>query len=144
MQSLLTEENRRLKILIIDDDDINNFLCVSVFEDLKIATEIQVVENGEDGLNKLLDPSNENPDLVIFDHHMPVMDGAEMVSYLYGCGFIENSKTVFCLISTNIQQKDIDFFTGKGVQEFCAKPLTHQALLEVYNKNWSDKLLAGM
>lgn len=144
MKSLLTEENRRLKVLIIDDDEINNFVCVSILEDLKIATEIKVIENGEEGLNYLLDPLNEIPDLVIFDHHMPVMDGTEMVSQLHDCGFIKNSKTVFVFISTNIRQKDIDFFKEKGIQEFCPKPLTDQALLEVYNRNWTDRMVMGV
>ena len=74
------EENRRLKVLIIDDDNINNIVCVGILEDLQIATEIKVIENGEEGLNYLLDPLEEIPDLVIFDNKMPIMDGAEMVS----------------------------------------------------------------
>ena len=95
MESLLPEKDIRLKVLIIDDDNINNFLCVSILEELQITKEVQVVENGEDGLNKLLDPLEEIPDLVIFDHKMPVMDGAEMVEQLHDCGFFKNNKNIF-------------------------------------------------
>lgn len=67
------------KILVVEDDQLVR-KCMSTFLERKGFTIIEA-ENGEVGL-KLLD--REQPDLLLLDLRMPVMDGIEVLKHLSG------------------------------------------------------------
>src|SRR5687767_13817888 len=95
------------KILLVDDDKINNYLNETLLEDLHIADTISIEMNGELALKHLQDNCDLKlsnylcPQLVILDHYMPVMDGLELMEALKRINFIDRHKVVFILLGVN-------------------------------------------
>ena len=71
------------KILLVDDDPINNFLNEKILRDLSIAQEIKVLTNGKLAFDYILNycnsPEKNGPALIILYHHIPFMDGLELM-----------------------------------------------------------------
>lgn len=130
------------KILLIDDDDVTNFINKDLLEGLNIAKEVQVIEDGEKAFQYLLQCAGDNyktcPELVIFDHQMPNMDGRELIEALHNIGFIESSGSIFMYLNVNASQKDVDVLKELGINEFTTKPLSEERVMDVYNKYWQE------
>jgi len=68
------EKIRGARVLLVEDNDINQQLAVDLLEDEGLN--IIVAENGQIGVEKVQKSVNEDPfDLVLMDLQMPVMDG---------------------------------------------------------------------
>ncbi|MDP2741279.1 MAG: response regulator [bacterium] len=61
------------KILIVEDNKDYSFILKTSFEKENFSTVI--AQNGEEGLSLI---EKENPDLILLDLQMPIMDGWEM------------------------------------------------------------------
>lgn len=129
------------RILLIDDDNVTNFINKDLLEGLNIAREIHVVEDGEKAFDYLINCgerySQDCPDLVIFDHQMPNMDGKELIEALNKLNFFKEHKAVFMFLEVNSFPKDVEALKDLGVQEFTSKPLSQEKIMDVYNKYWS-------
>lgn len=68
-------------ILIVDDDDIYIYIAKKSVKDACPKAEVFVCKNGEEALNKL--PSL-NPDVLLLDINMPVMNGWGLLDKLMG------------------------------------------------------------
>jgi CheY-like chemotaxis protein len=132
------------KILLVDDDTINNHINEALLKDLGIAEAITVKTNGESALDHLLFHCEVKleasicPELVIFDHHMPVMDGMEMMQALNERGFLNEQRIVYMLLGVNSTAQNIEEFTKLGVQEYTTKPLSEQTVMDTYNKYFAN------
>lgn len=127
-------------ILIIDDDEISNFLMVEILQKLSITKNYKFLNNGKEGLDYIIKSfSNINqkiipPDLIFLDYRMPVMDGKEFIENL-------NKKNLqyfhwfnIILISTSIRNKDKEYFQNLGVKGFLEKPITEEKILDVITR----------
>jgi CheY-like chemotaxis protein len=126
-----------IQILLVDDDQTNNYLNRSLLEGLGIADQIVVLDNGRQALEYLLaaEVSPESlPQLVIIDHFMPVMDGLELMQALNRTGFIKRHEIVFLLLAIHTSPEDLAAFEKLGVQEYTPKPLSPQVVLSAYQK----------
>ena len=65
------ESTDKLKILIVDDSELNRELLAGMLED---EYEIYQVENGKKAID-ILEENREQFKLVLLDINMPVMDG---------------------------------------------------------------------
>lgn len=66
-------------VLLVDDDITTNFLNESLIEEMDIAKQIMVAQNGKEALELIERYFNEEsscPQLILLDINMPVMDGA--------------------------------------------------------------------
>jgi CheY-like chemotaxis protein len=79
----------RLKhILLVDDDEINNFVIEDILRDLNLSETITTSVNGDVALSfireQLETPHNgvHLPELILLDINMPVMDGLTFVGKL--------------------------------------------------------------
>ncbi len=77
------------------------------------------------------------PELIIFDHHMPIMDGMEFIKALNDIGFVNREEVVFILLAIDSKKEDIEEFQRLGVQEFTYKPLSEKTVLDAYHKNFA-------
>ncbi|MDQ3289670.1 MAG: response regulator [Bacteroidota bacterium] len=128
------------QILLVDDDPTNNYLNHRLLSNLHIAEEIIVLTNGKLALDYILvncsSPEKPCPALVILDHHMPVMDGLELMKALNQDGILKHSEIVFLLLAVHTRPAEIEAFTQLGVQEFTPKPLSKERIMEAYAKYW--------
>jgi CheY-like chemotaxis protein len=128
------------KILLVDDDRANNYINEQLLKNLHIAESIHVETNGEKALAHLLTNCETHaahgicPELVILDHHMPVMDGLELMHILNERGFIDKHAIVFILLGINSTKEHIAEFQKLGIQEYTQKPLSEQKVMDAYHK----------
>ena len=116
---------KRAQILLIDDD-------ISITHTLRERLEmcdyaVITACNGQQGLKKALD---HQPDIVLLDSDMPVMDGREMLERLR-----ENPRgrdiRVIMVTAANLIQ-DIDHADKCGVDDYILKPFkTHELILKI-------------
>jgi CheY-like chemotaxis protein len=117
-------------ILLIDDDNINNFINERLLRKLQISKAIKTALNGEEGL-KYIDQHcaiHEGccPELVFLDINMPVMDGFEFIKKFQKLNFINKEKMTVAILTTSKNQKDIEAMKGLGSYRFLNKPLTEE------------------
>ena len=118
--------NRTCKVLIVDDNEDNRILLAQYLEPLGFT--IQEAANGQAGLAIA---QEFQPDVVLADLLMPLMDGREMIERLRQDPQFE--KTVILMISANSQL--IVDSANIQCEGFLAKPIDLEQLLELLEKH---------
>lgn len=113
------------KVLIVEDD---NFVAeVYSTKLLEMGHEVQIAQNGEEGLSLI---EKGKPDLILLDIIMPVMGGIEMLEELKKN---PDRKDIPVILLTNVGEKDsIQKVRGMGVQDYLIK--SHFTPAEVIEK----------
>lgn len=111
-------------ILIVDDRWENRSILLNLLAPL--GFNIIEAENGQDGLTKL---QLANPDLVIADLEMPVMDGFEFLHQLRSAVDSKSLKVIVssAFVSLANQQRSLDC----GSDHFLPKPVDAQVLFRL-------------
>ncbi|WP_417503509.1 diguanylate cyclase [Marinomonas gallaica] len=113
-------KNTQTKVLVVDDSSVSrNIICNLL---TKAKFEVESVNDGLEALQKL----KENPDikLVISDHHMPNMDGCELVKALREQPCYQN--LVFIGVSSEGDGLMSAKFIKGGANDFLKKPFHHE------------------
>lgn len=114
--------NRMKKILLIDDNvDVRE----NTAEILELAQfEVITAENGKEGVMLAI---KENPDIIICDIMMPVLDGHGVLHLLS-----KNEQTSgipFIFLSAKAERSDVRKGMGMGADDYLIKPFDDQELL---------------
>ncbi len=102
------------KVLIVEDDPLmfRMYQRVFTFE----GFEIQMAENGQDGLDKLRD---FHPDIMLIDMMMPVMNGGEMLDKVKSD---PATKDIPVIMLTNLAEpKAAEDMLAKGAAQYVVK-----------------------
>lgn len=113
----------RLKILVVDDRWENRSVIVNLLNPLGFI--LFEAENGQEGLDKI---AEVEPNLVITDIAMPIMDGHEMVKNLRKLPAFANLSVI--VSSASVFQSDMQKSIDVGANEFLPKPIQADSLLE--------------
>lgn len=114
-------------LLVIDDHKENR----AVFQSLLAQLDLEIVEatHGEDGLRQL---QACQPDAIILDLAMPVMDGFEFLQHLRNDPTWKAYQSTPVIVSSaSVGQSDQQMALDKGGDAFLAKPVDAQALFLV-------------
>jgi len=124
-----------LKFIIIDDDNINNFLVKKILGSLSPDALAESFSDPEDALDHLLSLETDDfADLVIFlDLNMPVLNGWDVLDKLtahFG-GKLPANAVLYIVSSSNIQEdinrsKEYEMVTG-----YISKPLKTDAIQKI-------------
>jgi CheY-like chemotaxis protein len=130
------------RILLIDDDDVNNFINTRLLKKLSVSDDIKISTNGEEGLkylHYLIDHSAELPDLILLDINMPVMDGFEFLQRFTEID-LDQKRPVVVMLTTSSNEKDINQIGRYSqVAGFLNKPLTEDKIRSVLADHFVDK-----
>ena len=121
-------------ILLVDDDDTTNFLNESLIEEMKVANQIMVANNGKEGLDQLESYFREHgssPQLIFLDINMPVMDGFEFLENFQQLDEAHKASVKIIMLTTSSSPVDIQKIKNLGVNEFLSKPLTEEMLMRI-------------
>ncbi len=116
-------------VLVVDDDNICNFLTVKALKKANIKGDIDVVLNGLEAINRLKE-NNTFPDLILLDINMPVMDGIDFLRQYKSEGF--EGKTKIAMYTSSI--REIDKFKAleyEDVFDFIHKPISQEKLINL-------------
>lgn len=119
----LKKKTEHTKILIVDDEPN----IVQTLQDRLEMNEYEVVTacNGQEGLEQAI---QEQPDVILLDVIMPVMDGHEMLEALRkqpGCDDIS-----VIMLTARSQTQDIARANSCGIEDYIVKPFDLSELLE--------------
>ncbi len=115
-----------ISVLIIDDQRAMRSIVRQLLSQIGIH-DVQESRNGEKALNRLNDPSNEDPDVIICDLHMDKMDGLEF------CNLVRRDKEhdIPIIILTGDSDKFLHEVSKQvGAVEVVMKPVSAPELLE--------------
>lgn len=122
-------EGQQRKILVIDDRWENRSVIVNMLEPL--GFKLVEADNGKEGI---LQASIEQPDLIISDIAMPILDGYEMVRTLreHSESNINNIPVIISSASVFASDKDKSF--DAGANAFLPKPVKAENLLQTIQR----------
>lgn len=74
----LTSQNLNISVLFVEDDEMNLMLFERIISPM--VNKLHLASNGQQALQMYYD---YQPDLVITDLEMPIMNGAELIKHIY-------------------------------------------------------------
>jgi CheY-like chemotaxis protein len=116
-------------ILLVEDDRVDVLSVKRAFNELKIANPLQVVGNGEAGLEWLRDGANPRPCLILLDLNMPRMNGLEFLKQMKSDEELKRIP-VIVLTSSKGEQELLETYEH-GVVGYIVKPANYLQLVEV-------------
>lgn len=118
-----------LKILVIDDNDMNLQLAEAMFKKWNVI--IDTADNGQDGLRL---HGEKSYDFILLDLQMPVMDGYQVAQEIIKAETDFADKTPIIALTASVQKEVKEKVKSIGMIDFLSKPFTHEDLLEVIFK----------
>ena len=136
MQSVSRADGKRIvdyvgerkSILVIDDKWENRSVIANLLEPIGFV--IQQAENGQQGLTLA---AQLEPDLIITDLSMPVMDGFEMLSHLRSAEELKN--LIVIVSSASVYEMDRERSLSTGGNDFLPKPVQINELFQMLEKH---------
>ena len=110
------ESTDKLKILIVDDSELNSELLACMLGD---EYEIYQVENGKKAID-ILEENREQFKLVLLDINMPVMDGYEVLSIMKRRKWLDKLPVI--VISAEISGESVKKAYELGASDYFVRP----------------------
>lgn len=126
-QSVIPEEIKKLKILVVDDELYNRKLVASILRKWEIS-----YEEAEDGLQAVNAFESHHFDLVLMDNRMPGMDGleaSEQIRQKFEANTNKLSIVFFSAASATEDQKKKH--KKAGINAYLPKPFAEEELLKL-------------
>ncbi|SFR56071.1 ATP-binding protein [Thiomicrospira sp. ALE5] len=121
---IMSEIAGKAKILLVEDNLINQKLAIALLKELGLTATLAV--NGQDALDKL---AEESFNLVLMDCQMPVKDGFEATKDLRASTSV-NAKTPVIAMTANAMQGDEERCYAAGMDDYISKPVNPDVLAE--------------
>lgn len=118
------DKSTNLRVLLVEDNDINRLYAKSILETWKCHTDI--AENGLVAIEKL---KTSLYDVILMDVQMPVMDGYEATKAIRSMASPANAIPVVAL-TANATKKDVEKCLEAGMNDYVAKPFTPDDLYQ--------------
>jgi CheY-like chemotaxis protein len=110
-----------MKVLVVDDDPIARAMVVRLAR--PVADTVLEAENGLDGLGML---EREDPDILVADLRMPVLDGFELIAAVRQSER-HREMPIICLSAVN-HGDDIRRLASLGITDYVLKHVRANAL----------------
>ena len=119
-----------LKILLVDDNKVNQFLGRRILNNLGIHL-IEVASSGPEAFEKI---KTSLFDVILTDVEMPGMTGYELSKKIRETESLGSHITIIAL-TANASDEDRENARLAGIDDYLTKPYSPQDLLDVLNKN---------
>ena len=125
------------KILIIDDDEINNLICTKVIKDYNPDFIVESVTSSTRGLDYLEDLVENNkdglPSVILLDINMPTISGWDFIrEYRKMMSAVDSEKIKLFVLTSSQYYQDAELADQyREVQKLFTKPLTGDILDEI-------------
>jgi CheY-like chemotaxis protein len=124
-------------VLLIDDDEINNFISIKLIKKALLNTEITACLNGKLAIEQLADIQKNDPDklpdYILLDINMPIMNGWEFLDEYKRLNIDPLGQSRIFIISSSVFSNDINKARSyQLVQNFISKPLNVDKIIELF------------
>ncbi|WP_210407695.1 hybrid sensor histidine kinase/response regulator, partial [Hydrocoleum sp. CS-953] len=127
-QKIIGYEGGEKTILVIDDRWENRSVLINLLQPIGFIT--AEAENGAEGLAKI---GKLQPDLIITDLYMPLMDGFKMVRQLRESDELKHLKVI--ISSASVSNIDRQYSLDAGGDDFLPKPVNAEQLFKMIEQH---------
>lgn len=125
--------DRIKRILLVDDDEVSNFVSKISIDKSNLVDEVIVKMNGREAAQYFEECEDIYPELVLLDINMPLMNGFELLDLYINSRY--SGKTKFAMLSTSTHQKDrTKAKEYKDVIAYVEKPLSPDIIKNLVGK----------
>jgi CheY-like chemotaxis protein len=131
---------KKLKsILLVDDDDTTNFVNRLLLEDLEVSDKILEANNELEALQLIGEQCRENgnPDIILLDINMPVMNGPEFMREWLRLD-PKFKQSLIYILTTSLNPNDIEKLHQMPIRGYLNKPLTQKMVKDLV-ENYFDE-----
>lgn len=123
-------------ILLVDDDDNDNFFHKRTLEKIEIAERVEVAYTGEEALQYLQSsatkPDKKHPNIIFLDINMPVMNGWEFLNEYERLPETTRANTLVIMLTTSLNPSDRQLAEQNPlVNGFINKPLEEEHIRKI-------------
>ena len=122
------------KLLVVDDDEVNNFILKELFQESEIADEIIIKSSVDAALDYLQDKQCTNPQLILLDINMPIKDGFDFLEEYEELGLAENPTKIVLLTSSLFDKDKAAVVKYESVIDFIIKPMDVEKLRAIVSR----------
>lgn len=131
------------RALIIDDDEINNFICIKNMKDSKFAEHATYCLRGREGLEELVDAVENRPEdlpnVIFLDINMPLMNAWEFLEEYNNLQQRFPIPVKLFILSSSVYRKDIEKSSHYDiVTDYIIKPLSKENLRRIQEKYFAQ------
>lgn len=136
-------------VLLVDDNEFDNFIHKRLLEKAEIANHIEVALNGQEALDFLTSAINQEgspddftqPELIFLDINMPVMDGWEFLEEYEKLKVNQKGKVVIVMLTTSLNPADKARAEQRLMHgSFQFKPLTLEMIEDILQTHLPEYL----
>lgn len=124
-----------MQILLIDDDDVTNYINKRIIRNVDPEAQITILNNGLEALDYFRQnlPGKELfPDVILLDITMPDMDGWEFLEEIEKEGIKLPEHSRMYMLTSSVFPDDINKAnSNKFITQFYSKPLDNAKLKEM-------------
>ena len=135
------ERGQKLKVLLVEDNVVNQEYCKMVLESLNFA--VDVVDRGRKGIDAV---RREDYDIVLMDCQMPEMDGFEatrLIRLEESANGSEKRPVTVIALTANAMSGDRDLCLDAGMNDYLPKPYTRSQMRHILNRWLQGEQAAG-
>jgi CheY-like chemotaxis protein len=127
-------------ITLVEDNPADVFLVRKALEEKGIAFELTCFENGEKALKDLSRPERENPDIILIDLNLPMIDGIEVLKRIRSIPKL--GSVPVAILSSSASPTDIHRAKLLGIGRYINKPTALEDFLREVGREIEEMLLA--
>jgi len=129
--------SKSVSVLLVDDDEINNFISIKLIKKALLNTEIMACLNGKFAIDQLVEIQKKDPDkmpdYILLDINMPIMNGWEFLDEFKRLNIDAVGKCKIFIISSSVFSNDINKARSYPlVKDFISKPLNVDKIRELF------------
>lgn len=124
---------KEIKVLIVDDDEVNNYLCTRIINLCEFSQDVHTCTNANDGLAHINSTAPDSlPDVIFLDINMPVKTGWDFLVEYEKLREGLNKDIQIYMLSSSVYEEDISRAKAiPSVKDYISKPLTEELLVHI-------------
>jgi CheY-like chemotaxis protein len=124
-------QTNTIHILLADDDEDDRNFFKDAFEEIKISTSVDIVNDGQELMSYLMNPNVTVPHILFLDLNMPKKNGIECLAEIKQLDHLKDM--AIAIYSTSASEDDIEETFVMGANIYIKKPNDFDELIKTLN-----------